>query len=1434
MAAGERVFLREQDSEVLVEFDKPTLQEPHVAQEPGHGVLNEGTITATGGKITLAAGDIYSQVISNIDSLAASFEICNPGQVSNTGTIEARSDTTSGGIVIAKAADVTNSGTIDVTGNEGGEVNIEATGRLGQLGIIHADGTTGNGGNVELRTNDVVALGAGSLTTANAGANGDGGEVVVYSPDTALFHDGAKIEAKGGAESGNGGFVEVSGKKHIEVFGQVDASAEAGEPGTFLIDPINIIIQDCAGAMDPGSDGVFTPLCKGSTVSGDAIEEWLNNGVNVEINASYDDTKRGNITQISDAQAKIEKISGGDATIKLVAHDITLDGGIVSTSGKLGVILDADDDVILTADIITNGGDFTSSGDEFDNTDGPINTIGGAVKIEHLGEVKVGRIDAREGDVVISAGVICEGVSDTEVDIEGNVIDLEAQNGAIGPLQVVASNQLNAKTLKDNSDIIISSIGDLPIGLVEARAGNVTLIATGKLTVNSVVSGSESADEEYDITLKTIAANQGDLTPSIFIEGSCAASGKINVSAQQDVRFQSDASRLISWRQGNVEVKAGGIDEKSSGGEGIEVPTVKGQIYMAAGTAVNGGAGTITMLATGDIRLSRLETTNGTDAAVIVNSGGQVKGRDSGVANIEARSAILEASDTIGDKNNAVYTDVAYLTAKSEQGDIVVLEEDDVTLQKISALGGSIDIKAPGDIKVSDGAEVEAQSSIKLHSGTDGTGDLSFEPGAFLTAKEIKLQAGDEISGDGKISKIDFANMEIKAGNSSLVIWQDESITDTPAHTQFAGDDVTGIDLHLLSNEGSINSTMAHGWKSITANAQEDITLKGTADITANTLKANIGKVSVSSTNGDVVVNGDVSAGSGIKFEATGNINIRKELKTITGNISVHSTGGDLIVNGDINARWSGNDNKVSDNPFGGGVELLADSGRIYSSDAGTLNVSITGYSNDLGTPDPMGVKLPGGTGRAGIVIISHDSLHLGPGAVLSTYRKREDGETKRSDKDDRDGVYFMSGPPGSDRAGDPIDVSVYLASTGRDVIVDSKVNIYDNGGGAMVIDAREKVDIGASFAEEWVNFGFPRLEVVSRTTKTLEQAATNETLPGAEEILDGRMPAWIVNVTGDFDASNVDPQQDNTEFVWSKYVLRGRTPGQVLAFADVLAEPSGEWRDFPRGFEDKAMFGFIHIVQKKIEHSTSEQIPNVPPPPVPDNILQRLVTKNNIEQKPLPVKVTTEKGVLAAYPETPIDLQTGNIIETPEDALCVIKFSKDTVIIVEPNTIIKIGTMSVSIDFGKISFSGKGDPNHSFEINKPNGDIRITNAVESPVRVIKDNASFAESGTRVEIGPVLSGELRVSSSDIPPSFEDEDVGYGRMAILEGKKLSHIEVFKDVLEQTYAKLKDRLNMAPELDYQASKLGQWPFLIVKYTGGHFNNLYATGYIEMTGP
>ena len=63
MAAGDRVLLGEPGSKIVIEMDSVTLTDPENPEGFGD-VVNEGEITAPGGTVVLAAGDIFSTALN--------------------------------------------------------------------------------------------------------------------------------------------------------------------------------------------------------------------------------------------------------------------------------------------------------------------------------------------------------------------------------------------------------------------------------------------------------------------------------------------------------------------------------------------------------------------------------------------------------------------------------------------------------------------------------------------------------------------------------------------------------------------------------------------------------------------------------------------------------------------------------------------------------------------------------------------------------------------------------------------------------------------------------------------------------------------------------------------------------------------------------------------------------------------------------------------------------------------------------------------------------------------------------------------------------------------------------------------------------------------------------------------------------------------------
>ena len=198
MTAGDKVYLAQNGSEVLVEL----LEDP---LNTTYDVQNEGLISAKNGKIVLAAGDTFSRAVSNIGTLSAE-----------------------GGEVTMQAAQIENNGLITVSSStNGGSVNLKGTESV----TIGPDGG-GTAGHIE----------------ANAGDDGDGGSVTIQTDGLFRLDENSSITASGGSLSGKGGSVTIT-SNDFEILGDVSASPgnKTEEPGKLEINTLSdVFIADGA------------------------------------------------------------------------------------------------------------------------------------------------------------------------------------------------------------------------------------------------------------------------------------------------------------------------------------------------------------------------------------------------------------------------------------------------------------------------------------------------------------------------------------------------------------------------------------------------------------------------------------------------------------------------------------------------------------------------------------------------------------------------------------------------------------------------------------------------------------------------------------------------------------------------------------------------------------------------------------------------------------------------------------------------------------------------------------------------------------------------------------------------------------------------------------------------------------------------------------
>ncbi|WP_162270313.1 two-partner secretion domain-containing protein, partial [Bordetella ansorpii] len=244
-------------------------------------VENSGTIEAPNGTVALAAG--YEVLMRDAADADGKLSVKIGGgdtEALNSGAIRAAQAElrANGGNVYALAGNT--QGVIKATGtaSKGGRIFLTAgdTGTVQSTGTLEArhasqGGTvTVTGGNVEV---------AGVIDASATAAGGQGGQVVAIAGNTAKFS--GKIKAEGG-QGGKGGFVETSGKKHIEIADstRVSTQAKGGQTGRWLLDPDDLIVDDIANGGNVSADTIVTSLAQtnfelvtgdGSSGNGDIV-----------------------------------------------------------------------------------------------------------------------------------------------------------------------------------------------------------------------------------------------------------------------------------------------------------------------------------------------------------------------------------------------------------------------------------------------------------------------------------------------------------------------------------------------------------------------------------------------------------------------------------------------------------------------------------------------------------------------------------------------------------------------------------------------------------------------------------------------------------------------------------------------------------------------------------------------------------------------------------------------------------------------------------------------------------------------------------------------------------------------------------------------------------------------------------------------------------
>ncbi|MDP1634654.1 MAG: hypothetical protein Q8L69_08210, partial [Gallionellaceae bacterium] len=322
----------------------------------GSNVSNEGIITTPNGETILAAGATVSLIDSalpgvKVDITGAAGISTNLGTivaeagrigiagviVRNSGTLNASSVVADGGRIFLKAtqdAYVDGNGTLVVTGTRGGSVEVLGN-RVAVMdnASIDASGTNGGGTikvggdyrgrNPDIQNANITYFGSDATLKADATGVGDGGTVIVWADDTTRAY--GHISARGGASGGNGGFVETSGHRYLDVTRAADVSAAFGLGGTWLLDPAYLKIVNTGSDANVTGGTPFTAGSGGSVLTAGTINTGLVGGNVTIISAGGEDI---NFDAAYSGPIVITNGTGSGRVLTLSAgNDILFSGG---------------------------------------------------------------------------------------------------------------------------------------------------------------------------------------------------------------------------------------------------------------------------------------------------------------------------------------------------------------------------------------------------------------------------------------------------------------------------------------------------------------------------------------------------------------------------------------------------------------------------------------------------------------------------------------------------------------------------------------------------------------------------------------------------------------------------------------------------------------------------------------------------------------------------------------------------------------------------------------------------------------------------------------------------------------------------------------------------------------------------------------------------
>jgi filamentous hemagglutinin family protein len=993
--AGAKTFTLDFHGDGLLQFDVGSAvgERPRGADGMPVNALvsNPGVILADGGVVALTAravGQILDRVI-NLD-----------------GVVQARAVNVKGGIITLSGGDegiVGVSGTLDASGLEAGQVGgtVKLLGE--KVGLfdgarVDASGSAGGGavlvgGNFQGKGPEPNAnrtyVDANARISADAIVEGDGGKVIIWANELTGFF--GHISARGGSKSGDGGFVEVSGKNSLEFRGTVDLSAANGTAGTVLLDPEDIFI---GGSGENISEAALEGLAADATVvleatnnvtinqlGGNALDFAATTG-SVTIRADADLNGLGNFT-----------VTSADTQIATQGGNLTIEAANFTSTGSL--------------DVVTRGGNIAINSRNgeipfnlflFPNSSS-VSAAGGNITVEALNDVFLNGRPLNIASFGPSGGGAVAITSKNGVVDLGNVTSASTA-GAGGKVIVTAAGNLSTGTITSRGfslggDVSLTSVNGAiatdfgtegpPLNPIDSSSpngagGNITLSAATNLNVGGInASGKTSGG---NITLR---ANEIDLEGG---SGSVVSTG---------------GSLLIEPASPQQNIVIGGPDNSENTGPTdivLDLTFTDGTallpLFRSVTIGQSGGQGNITVLAGG--------TFNGTPYTLLgfgvpttfLSPGGSIVFNgpiQAPALTISGANISLRDVTTTGDQSytGAVTLNNSYSTGGGNfavTGSAALGSDTTITTN-----GGAIVLNGPVNATLnSNSPETLALNAATGNISLQGSAGNSLALGA-LTASGTNISLQDvTTTGDQSYTGAVTLNNSYSTGGGNFAV---------------TGSAALGSDTTITTNGGAIvlngpvNATLnSNSPETLALNAATgNISLQGSV---GNSLA--LGALTASGTNislQDVTTTGDQSYAGAVTLNGSYTTSVGNFAVTgsaaLGSDTTITTNGGAIVLNGPVNATLNSNSPEtLALNAATGNITVQSDVGNALALGALTASganislqdVTTTGDQSYIGAVTVNSIYNTGGgnfavTGSAALgSTTAITTLNSIPGAV--------------------------------------------------------------------------------------------------------------------------------------------------------------------------------------------------------------------------------------------------------------------------------------------------------------------------------------------------------------------------------------------------------------------------------------------------------------------